>query len=136
MSSSTGTIALEGMDPRGKQPARINPYWVLVLPLVLFLLVLYLYPIGQVLWISFSDPEVGLQNYERLVTNRGNVTQSLIAHYKAMGGGWQSARRQPLVDDATRDTMLKRSNWQDLLDVPLPAPDSNVQDQTQDAPRP
>jgi putative spermidine/putrescine transport system permease protein len=44
---------------------------VLVLPLVLFLLVLYLYPIGQVLWISFSDPEVGFQNYERLVTNRG-----------------------------------------------------------------
>lgn len=71
MSSSTGTIALEGSDPRGKTPSRANPYWVLVLPLVLFLLVLYLYPIGQVLWISFSDPEVGFQNYERLVTNRG-----------------------------------------------------------------
>ena len=55
MSSSTATIALEGTGPRGKQPSRINPYWVLVLPLVLFLLVIYLYPIGQVLWISFSS---------------------------------------------------------------------------------
>jgi putative spermidine/putrescine transport system permease protein len=71
MSSSTATIALEGTGPRGKQPSRINPYWVLVLPLVLFLLVIYLYPIGQVLWISFSDPELGYQNYERLFTNRG-----------------------------------------------------------------
>jgi len=71
MSMSTSTIALEGTDPRGRQPSRINPYWALALPLVLFLTVIYLYPIGQVLWISFSDPEVGFQNYERLVTNRG-----------------------------------------------------------------
>ena len=71
MTTSSGTIALEGTDPRGKQPSRINPYWALVVPLVLFLVVIYLYPIGQVLWISFSDPEVGFQNYERLVTNRG-----------------------------------------------------------------
>jgi hypothetical protein len=32
---------------------------------------------------------------DRLVSNRGNVSQSLIALYKAMGGGWQAARREP-----------------------------------------
>jgi putative spermidine/putrescine transport system permease protein len=69
---SGGAAALEGIAPRGgSTPARIDPYWLLALPLVLFLLVLYAYPIGQVLWISFSDPSPGLQNYERLFTNRG-----------------------------------------------------------------
>ena len=32
---------------------------------------------------------------ERLVTTQGGVTQSLIAVYKAMGGGWQAGRGQP-----------------------------------------
>jgi outer membrane protein TolC len=58
---------------------------------------------------------------DRLVTTRGDVTQSLIALYKAMGGGWQTARTRPLVDAATRGEMVERSRWQDgLLDAPLP----------------
>ncbi len=68
---SGGTAVLEGSGPRGSTAPRINPYWALALPLVLFLLVLYIYPIGQVLWISFSDPSPGLQNYERLFNNAG-----------------------------------------------------------------
>ena len=32
---------------------------------------------------------------ERLVSTQGGVTQSLIAVYKAMGGGWQAARAEP-----------------------------------------
>ena len=64
---------------------------------------------------------------DRLISNRGNVTQSLIALYKAMGGGWQSARRQPILDDATRDSMLKRSDWRGLLDAPLPPPNDDSQ---------
>jgi outer membrane protein, multidrug efflux system len=61
---------------------------------------------------------------DRLVSNRGNVSQNLIALYKAMGGGWQAARRQPVVDDQTREIMINRSNWNGLLDVPLPEPTS------------
>ena len=61
---------------------------------------------------------------ERLVNNLGNVAQSLIALSKAMGGGWQQARGRPLVDDATRETMAERSDWRDLLAVPLPPPDA------------
>jgi multidrug efflux system outer membrane protein len=61
---------------------------------------------------------------DRLVSNRGNVSQNLIALYKAMGGGWQAARRQPVVDEQTRETMINRSNWRGLLDAPLPEPTS------------
>jgi len=57
-----------------------------------------------------------------LVTTRGNLTQSLIALYKAMGGGWEQGRSRPLVDDETRETMSRRSNWKGLLMAPLPPP--------------
>jgi NodT family efflux transporter outer membrane factor (OMF) lipoprotein len=64
---------------------------------------------------------------DRLVSNRGNVSQSLIALYKAMGGGWQAARREPVLDDRTREVMINRSNWNGLLDAPLPPPESAAQ---------
>jgi outer membrane protein, multidrug efflux system len=57
---------------------------------------------------------------ERLVTTRGEVTQSLIALYKAMGGGWQSGRGRTLLDEATRTTMRDRSDWKNMVDAPLP----------------
>ncbi|WP_432720993.1 TolC family protein [Jeongeupia wiesaeckerbachi] len=59
---------------------------------------------------------------ERVVSNRGNVVLSLIALYKAMGGGWQSARTRPLLDDATIRAMKARTDWNDMLTAPLPAP--------------
>ena len=62
---------------------------------------------------------------ERLVTNRGNVSLSLIALYKAMGGGWETGRSRPVLDDQTRETMSERSEWGRLLDVPLPAASSD-----------
>ena len=58
---------------------------------------------------------------DRLVTTRGGVTQSLIQLYKAMGGGWQTARAHPVVDEATRQQMTERSRWKDLITEPLPA---------------
>ena len=57
---------------------------------------------------------------ERLVTARGSVAQSLIALYKAIGGGWQAGRDRPAVDAATRDMMERRSKWQDMTGDPLP----------------
>ncbi len=59
---------------------------------------------------------------ERWVANRGEVAQSLIALYKALGGGWEQGRTRPLLDAATRETMGARSAWKGLLDVPLPPP--------------
>jgi multidrug efflux system outer membrane protein len=56
---------------------------------------------------------------ERVVSNRGNVVSSLIAVYKAMGGAWEISRPDLLLDDATLNTMKERSNWGDLLEVPV-----------------
>lgn len=47
------------------------------------------------------------------IVNRSNAVGSLIALYKAVGGGWQT--EQPLVDPATREQMEKRTNWGDLI---------------------
>ena len=63
---------------------------------------------------------------ELLVTSRGSMTQSLIALYKAMGGGWEQGRTRPVLDDVTRDTMGQRSNWKGTLDAPLPAPGADT----------
>jgi outer membrane protein, multidrug efflux system len=57
-----------------------------------------------------------------LATARGNLTQNLIALYKAMGGGWEQGRSRPVLDDVTRETMAQRSNWKGLLMAPLPLP--------------
>src|SRR5688572_30247152 len=57
-----------------------------------------------------------------LVSSRGSLAQTLVALYKAMGGGWEQARSRPVVDDATRETMIQRSKWKDTLDAPLPRP--------------
>jgi outer membrane protein, multidrug efflux system len=59
---------------------------------------------------------------ERLVSNRGTVASSLIAVYKAMGGGWESGRARPVIDDATIQTMKARTDWGDLLDSTTPVP--------------
>jgi NodT family efflux transporter outer membrane factor (OMF) lipoprotein len=73
---------------------------------------------------------------ELLVTSRGNLTQNLIALYKAMGGGWEQGRSRPVLDDATRETMGQRSDWRDLLAAPLPAPGADAQPNPAGAARP
>jgi multidrug efflux system outer membrane protein len=64
---------------------------------------------------------------ELLVTSRGNLTQNLIALYKAMGGGWEQARSRPVVDEVTRETMDRRNDWKGLLMAPLPPPGADAQ---------
>jgi len=46
---------------------RWDSYWLLVLPLAALLVVLYLLPLANVLWISLSDPGFGLQNYREVL---------------------------------------------------------------------
>jgi putative spermidine/putrescine transport system permease protein len=43
--------------------------WLLVLPLLVTLCALYLAPLANVLWISVTDPQPGLGNYERLLNS-------------------------------------------------------------------
>jgi NodT family efflux transporter outer membrane factor (OMF) lipoprotein len=69
---------------------------------------------------------------ERLVAVRSDVTQNLIALYKAMGGGWQAGRGRPVLDDASREAMARRSAWQKLLGDPLPPATADVQTPSQE----
>ena len=61
---------------------------------------------------------------DSLVATQGGLMQSLVAIYKAMGGGWEQGRSRPVVDDATRETMERRSDWKGILAAPLPPPEA------------
>lgn len=45
----------------------ISPGWLLIAPFLLLLVVLYLGPILNILWLSITDPEPGLGNYQKLI---------------------------------------------------------------------
>ena len=44
----------------------IHPGWLIIAPLFLLVVTLYLGPILNILWLSFTDPEPGLGNYAKL----------------------------------------------------------------------
>jgi NodT family efflux transporter outer membrane factor (OMF) lipoprotein len=73
---------------------------------------------------------------DQLATGRGNLTQGLIAIYKAMGGGWEQGRSRPVLDDATRATMGRRSEWKNILNAPLPAAGGDAPPSPPEAQRP
>src|SRR5260370_40546344 len=57
--------------------SRHRAYWLIVLPAVLMLVVLYLLPLGNVLVTSVTDPTPGLDNYALLFTS-SSVHRTLI----------------------------------------------------------
>jgi outer membrane protein TolC len=63
---------------------------------------------------------------ESLVISRGDMTQDLIALYKAMGGGWARGRSQPVLDEETGETMGKPGDWENLRAGPLPPPGTDA----------
>ncbi len=56
-----------------------------------------------------------LLNEDLLTEARGGVATSLIATYKALGGGWQHRDGEFFVDEDVRSSMSERTNWGDLL---------------------
>ena len=54
---------------------------------------------------------------DQLTRARGKVAESLVALYKALGGGWENRDLNDLISDETRDTMIERTNWGDLMDA-------------------
>lgn len=44
-------------------------YWLLIAPALALILSLYIFPLLRVLWISFDEPVLGLQNYRLLLTS-------------------------------------------------------------------
>ncbi len=54
---------------------------------------------------------------QRYVTSQSDKVRSLVALYKALGGGWQKPDSLPMLDAETRDTMRQRTDWGHLLDT-------------------
>jgi NodT family efflux transporter outer membrane factor (OMF) lipoprotein len=52
---------------------------------------------------------------DSLATTMGIIATSLVATYRALGGGWQIREGNDLVPDAVKEAMEKRTDWGDLL---------------------
>ena len=52
---------------------------------------------------------------QRLVSAHGTSVRSLIALYKALGGGWEDQTELPLISEQNREQMSERINWGDYL---------------------
>lgn len=56
-----------------------------------------------------------LLNEDQLTEARGEVASSVIAAYKALGGGWQIREGRDFIPDTVKSTMSERTNWGELL---------------------
>lgn len=65
--------------------------------------------------IDAQQAQIAQQN--RYVSNKGAAIRSLIAVYRALGGGWQNKASNDFVDDDTRMQMQQRTDWGDLLEL-------------------
>ncbi|RLQ21578.1 efflux transporter outer membrane subunit [Seongchinamella sediminis] len=54
------------------------------------------------------------------VANQGAHINGVIAFYKALGGGWRPADAEDLVPEAIRELMEQRTDWDGMLDDPVP----------------
>jgi len=54
---------------------------------------------------------------QRYVTSQSDKVRSLIALYKALGGGWEGRDTLPVIADQTRETMGQRTDWGNLLET-------------------
>lgn len=57
-----------------------------------------------------------LLQQDLLTLARGKVAASLVAVYKALGGGWEQRSLDELVPAEMREVMDERTNWGDLLE--------------------
>jgi len=56
-----------------------------------------------------------VRQQDNWVATTGNVGLSLVALYKALGGGWEMRAGKDFVPDDIKAEMQKRTNWGDLL---------------------
>lgn len=50
-----------------------------------------------------------------LIMAKGKVNLQLIAAYKPLGRGWENRSDETFISDETKQQMLERTNWGDLL---------------------
>lgn len=72
-----------------------------------------------------------LQVQTNLVNATGEVSQSLVALYRALGGGWQIRDDRDIVAEQIKEEMAARTNWGTLLDLPNHAPPHSPMQQFQ-----
>ncbi|MEY4717407.1 MAG: hypothetical protein RL563_25 [Pseudomonadota bacterium] len=56
-----------------------------------------------------------VQQQDKLTTAQGAVAKSLVALYKALGGGWELREGKPILSDSNRKQMHERTDWGDVL---------------------
>ncbi|WP_244224570.1 efflux transporter outer membrane subunit [Corallococcus sicarius] len=59
-----------------------------------------------------------LQQQNNLVQTNSSIATNLVALYKALGGGWEVRKDQPVVPEPMQDEMEKRTNWGDMVSKP------------------
>jgi len=59
-----------------------------------------------------------LQEENNLAQARSSIATNLIALYKALGGGWELRKDQPIISESTQAEMQNRTNWGRLLPAP------------------
>jgi multidrug efflux system outer membrane protein len=52
----------------------------------------------------------------RYVGNQSKVVSSFIALYLALGGGWETHTDADMIDTETRDALMERTDWGDLIE--------------------
>lgn len=52
---------------------------------------------------------------DSLATTQGTITRSLVAVYKALGGGWEARVGKDIVSEETLKEMQARTDWGDLV---------------------
>jgi len=57
---------------------------------------------------------------QRYITAQGDSVNSLVALYKALGGGWKSDNGLPWINPDTLKTMQDRTDWGDMIKLDYP----------------
>jgi NodT family efflux transporter outer membrane factor (OMF) lipoprotein len=63
---------------------------------------------------------------QNLVSTHGTSVRSLVALYKALGGGWQDQADLPIISNQSREQMGERTNWGELLESQNLESDKNI----------
>jgi len=57
---------------------------------------------------------------QRYITTQGDGVTSLVALYKALGGGWKGDDGLPWINPDTLELMQERTDWGDMIEVDYP----------------
>ena len=52
---------------------------------------------------------------DSLASTLGDISNNLVAVYRAMGGGWQIREGQDFVPESIKEAMAQRTNWGKLI---------------------